>query len=102
LISPVSWNYNLIWISFGLIILINREYVIALEESANSINLHRPLEKYALLIWSFHLLVIPWIWLGSSRIVVSISELTYFPLMIMTHVLFVRQGKKFTKLSSSS
>jgi hypothetical protein len=102
LISPVSWNYNLIWITFGLIILINREYLIFVRESAFSKNSHRLLDKYVLLIWSFHLLVIPWIWLGSSRIVVSISELTYFPLMIITHVLFVRQGKKSVKMNSCS
>lgn len=101
LISPVSWNYNLIWITFGLIILINRSYLNLFEENTISKYSSRRLENYVLLVWSFHLLVIPWIWLGSSRIVVSISELTYFPLMIMTHVLFVRQRKKFAKPKSS-
>jgi hypothetical protein len=102
LIPPVSWNYNLTWITFGLIILINREYFITGQESAISKNSHRLMDKYVLVIWSFHLLVIPWIWLGSSRIVVSISELTYFPLMIMTHVLFVGQGKKAAMMNSHS
>lgn len=102
LIPPVSWNYNLIWISFGLIILINRDYLSVVEENAISKDTDRLSGKYLLLVWSFHLLVIPWIWLGSSRIVVSISELTYFPLMILTHVLFVRRRKQSAKLNSSS
>lgn len=101
LISPVSWNYNLIWITFGLIILISRSYLNFFEENTISKHSFRKLENYVLLIWSFHLLVIPWIWLGSSRIVVSISELTYFPLMIITHVLFVRRGKKSAMPKSS-
>lgn len=101
LISPVSWNYNLIWITFGLIVLINRSYLNFFEEDTISKHSFRKIEKYILLLWSFHLLVIPWIWLGSSRIVVSISELTYFPLMIVTHLLFVRRGKKSATLESS-
>jgi len=99
LISPVSWNYNLIWVTFGLIILINRLYLNLVQENATSKTSNILLEKCVLLMWSFHLLVIPWIWLGSSRIVVSISELTYFPLMMMTHVFFVNQGKKSAKLN---
>jgi hypothetical protein len=102
LISPVSWNYNLIWVTFGLIILMNRLYHNVVEDNVSSKTSQILFEKFVLLSWSFHLLVIPWIWLGSSRIVVSISELTYFPLMVMTHAFFVKQGKKSAKLTSAS
>jgi len=97
LISPVSWNYNLIWITFGLLILLNREYSISINEYSNQRDNRRIFGRFLILIWSFHLLIIPWIWLGSSRIVVSISELTYFPLLMMTHLVFVRQASLLKK-----
>jgi hypothetical protein len=93
LISPVSWNYNLIWITFGLLILINREYTFVANQNLEVKQKFVSLGKYITLAWSFHLLIIPWIWLGSSRIVVSISELTYFPLMMVTHYLFTKQAR---------
>ena len=93
LISPVSWNYNLIWISFGLLILINREYSITNNQIFDHKSKSGAFGKYLILVWSFHLLIVPWIWLGSSRVVVSISELTYFPLMMFTHYLFTKQAR---------
>lgn len=93
-ISPVSWNYNLLWVTFGLLILMSE-----MQRKTYEKNEFERVKKHSsgmilLILWSFHLLVVPWIWLGSSRISVSISELTYFPLLLLTNLVFVCNSKK--------
>jgi hypothetical protein len=83
LISPVSWDYNIIWASIGLLMLLD----LYRDNHSNFFSFRiksyvtkAPLTTY---VWLLLLIPIPWIWRGSSRINVSIADLVYFPLIAL-------------------
>jgi len=82
LISPVSWDYNLIWASLGfyLLIKISHESIIKTEASlSRKIKFQTHAIFYA---WIVLLLPIPWNLTGSTEKNVSIADLFYFPMII--------------------
>ena len=82
LMSPVSWDYNIIWTSIGLFLLLEIYRENNIKFSSFRLKSYESKAPFIAYIWLVLLIPAPWIWRGSSRINVSIADLLYAPLII--------------------
>ncbi len=93
LMSPVSWDYNIIWASIGLFLLLEiyRENNIKISFfKIKSYETKAPILAYT---WLLLLIPLPWIWRGSSRINVTVADLLYAPLIVFMILSWRRHAK---------
>jgi hypothetical protein len=91
--SPVSWDYNIIWASIGLFLLLEiyRENNIKISFfKIKSYETKAPILAYT---WLLLLIPLPWIWRGSSRINVTVADLLYAPLIVFMILSWRRHAK---------
>jgi hypothetical protein len=94
LMSPVSWDYNIIWASIGLFLLLEIYRENNIKFSSFKLKSYESKAPFITYIWLVLLIPAPWIWRGSSRINVSLADLLYAPLIILIILSWRRNAKQ--------